>query len=499
MKERIFGAEAEYALYFHQDDHRTASGMGGEKLLDFLKGLNALLVDSLERTGIPHAGEFLGNGGRFYIDRGGHPEYATPECRRIRDLVAHEKAGDRLVQELTAAAREQMQKRAGRDDSRRFKIYKNNVDGFGATYGGHENYLISAGGMENIEAVIAFLATRQIYTGSGKATGKLPEQDAPFQISQRSDFFNHVFSDRTSETRGIINTRRREIPKLGEDRRLHIICGDCNLSEYAIALKFGTTAILVRLLEEGALETFPKLLYPVKAMKQVSRDLYALLDLDEKKGKATALEIQQFYLEKAMDFFSSREISDEEQAILELWQETLEDFEELEFSPRTGELEYAPESLSRRIDWMVKLWLIDRYRKKGGLAWDDRQLIALDFQYHDLDPAAGFFQRCLSMGLIDRMVGDEEVEGALKMPPPGTRAVIRGKVIREAMGRNVEIVVENWEKIAVRAKNRNKGPVHPFVRNKRLMNALEISMKDPFLADDPESMEKLGCFLETWG
>ncbi len=499
MKERIFGAEAEYALYFHQDDHRPASVMGGEKLLDFLKGLNALLVASLERTGIAHAGEFLGNGGRFYIDRGGHPEYATPECRRIPDLVAHEKAGDRLVQRLTVSAREQMQKGEGPDDSRRFKIYKNNIDGYGATYGGHENYLITAAGMENVEALIAFLATRQIYTGSGKATGKLPEQDVPYQISQRADFFNRVFSDRTSETRGIINTRRREIPKLGEDRRLHIICGDCNMSEYAIALKFGVTAILARMLEEGALEKFPKLLYPVKAMKQVSRDLYALLDLAGKKGKTTALEVQRFYLEKAFDFFASNEISDEEQSILKLWQETLEDFDELEFSPRTGELEYAPESLGRRVDWLVKLWLIDRYRKKGGLAWNDRHLIALDFQYHDLDPAEGFFQRCLSMGLIDRLIGDEDVEEALKAPPSGTRAAIRGKVIQETMGRNVDVVVENWEKIAVRARNRDNSPVHPFIRNRRIMNALELSMKDPFLAEDPEFMEKLGRFIKTWG
>ena len=234
-------------------------------------------------------------------------------------------------------------------------------------------------------------------------------------------------------------------------------------------------------------------------MKQVSRDLYALLDLAGKKGKTTALEVQRFYLEKAFDFFASNEISDEEQSILELWQETLEDFDELEFSPRTGELEYAPESLGRRVDWLVKLWLIDRYRKKGGLAWNDRHLIALDFQYHDLDPAEGFFQRCLDMGLIDRLIGDEEVEDALKAPPAGTRAAIRGKVIQETTGGNVDVVVENWEKIAVRAKNRENGPVHPFIRNRRIMNALELSMKDPFLAEDPEFMEKLGRFIKTWG
>jgi proteasome accessory factor A len=353
--------------------------------------------------------------------------------------------------------------------------------------------------MQNIEALVGFLATRQIYAGSGKATGKPPGQDAPFQISQRADFFNRVFSDRTSETRGIINTRRREIPRLGEDRRLHIICGDSNLSEYAIALKFGVTSMLARLLEDGVLETFPRLLYPVKAMKQVSRDLYALLDLAGKKGKTTALEIQWFYLEKALDYFYSHEISEEERTILELWQNTLEDFEKLEFSPRSGELEYAPERLGRRIDWIAKLWLIDRYRRKGGLAWDDRALIALDFQYHDLDPTSGFFQRCLDMGLIDRWIDDKEVEKAISTPPSGTRAAVRGHVIRETTGRNVEVVVENWEKIAIRARTRDKGPVHPFVRNKRLINALEISMKDPFLVEDAEAIEKLGQFLETWG
>ncbi len=497
MKERIFGSESEYALYFHHESGRTASSMGGEKLLEFFKELTGLLSSSLERKGCPRAGEFLGNGGRFYIDRGGHPEYATPECRRVRDLVAHEKAGDLLVRELTAAAREQLQ--SADDKVRRLRIYKNNVDGFGNTYGGHENYLIAAGGMKNIRAIIAFLATRQIYTGAGKATGKLPSKGVPFQISQRAEFFNRVFSDRTSDTRGIINTRRREIPRLDEDRRLHIICGDCNMSEYAVALKFGVASVLLRMLEDGALENSPTLLYPVEAMKRVSKNPNASLELGEKPGKASALEIQEVYFEKAADYFSENEISGEEQAIMDLWRDTLDDLCELEFFPETGELGYTPENLVRRLDWVTKLWLIGRHREKGGLSWDDRALAALDFQYHDLDPATGLYEKCAKLGMVDRWIDPAAAEAALTDPPQGTRAAFRGRVIKETFGKNVNVRIDNWEKISIAAKNREQGPVHPFVRNKRIMNALEISLKDPFLDDDPESMKKLAQFLETWG
>jgi proteasome accessory factor A len=448
------------------------------------------LLQALGGQDIPQAGEFLGNGGRFYIDRGGHPEYATPECRSLRDLVLHEKAGDSLAQTLVEAARKSLA-RDGRPG--RLHLFKNNVDAFGNSYGSHENYLAAPCVQERFPAILPFFVTRQIFAGAGKVT----RQEPHYQISQRADFIDRVFSDRTREVRGIINTRKREIPKHGQNFRLHLIFGDANLSEYALRLKLGTTALVLRLLEEGALEDFPALPQPVQAVKKISRRLDVPLRLEGRPGSYTALDIQRLYLEKAQQFFSSRPPQPEEQETLTLWAETLEGLADLRFSWPAGVLENPPAHLLRRLDWLLKLWLLNRAQEQHGFGWGDPRTRLLDMKYHDLDAETGLFGRCQRLGILDRLVSDGEIYRARCEAPRDTRARLRGLIIGATRGKKLEVAIEDWEKINLTVDWQARRNIHLFDRTRRLVNQLKIRLEDPFRAEAPEIVESVQTFLEN--
>lgn len=449
------------------------------------------LIEGLQGCQYPRAGEFLGNGGRLYLDRGGHPEYATPECRTVKDLVAHEKAGDVLIQALVEKVRSQQ-------PHNRLHVYKNNVDSYGHTYGGHENYLVTSLAMKHLDRLVPFLVTRQIYTGTGKVmttpVGGLPA----FQISQRADFFNATFSDRTSETRGIINVRKREIARPGENQRLHLIVGDSNMSQPALALKIGTTALILRLLEEEALGEVLALGAPAQAIKAISRSLKAPVAI-RRQGRTlqfTALEVQSLYLEKALRFCARPGTDPEEIRWLGLWEYVLKALKFLEISQSEMLLINDPGELKRKIDWVLKLWLLSRSRSKGA---DDRQLKLLDLIYHDLDPASGLFERCQALGLVDRLVDEERIRQARRQPPADTRARLRGLIIQKAFHQNVDVQVESWESIQVRAHHRRAGINHPFRNLTTAMNKLGIRLDDPFQGENPQALEELEKFILAWG
>lgn len=496
MRERIFGTECEYAPIYRSKNSPPMTRLNEEELVDHLKGLSVMLFSALKRKGYPMAGEFLGNGGRLYVDRGGHPEYATPECRSILDLIAYERAGDRIVQEMTHWAD---QKNTSRRAGAELKIFKNNVDSYGNTYGGHENYLISPKAAENIHGIIPFLVTRQIFAGTGRVWRRKEANTMAFQISQRADFFNQTYSDRTSEVRGIINTRKREIFRQGENRRLHIIVGDSNMSEVAIGLKIGTTVLILRLLEDGILNDIPELSSPVKALRSISRDWTSRFSLADRKGRLTALEIQLVYVERVRRYFSSHRPTTEEARILALWEEVLEGLSGLKVSQANWLLEDDPGELRRKVDWITKLWLLNRYGKRSGAAADGRWLRTLDLKYHDLDPATGLYARCEDMGLVDRMVDEDEVLKARSRPPDNTRACIRGMIVQQTAKKNVDVKIEDWEKIDIRPKGQKVSGMHPFKQHKGSVHHLGIRLEDPFKAKDPEIIEKIEQFIGTWG
>ena len=491
MHRRIFGTECEYAPVYHRPPHCIKDQPCREDLLDHLKTTAERMMSAAESLRLPVAGEFLGNGGRLYVDRGGHPEYATPECLSVAHLVAHELAGDGLVRELADIMN-------AREGAIQLHVYKNNVDTHGHTYGGHENYLVSAQGMEQISRLIPFLVTRQIYTGAGKVMVGARDDAFGFQISQRADFFDCTYSDRTSEVRGIINIRKREITRADQDRRLHLIIGDSNMCQYTLGLKIGTLLLMLRLLEEGGLDADFELDAPAVALKSVSRNLHAGL-AGKRNGQGvqyTALDIQSFCLEKALKFYARHPPESEEARWLDMWALVLRGLEQLRVHQAAMALEKDDADLKRKIDWVLKLWLLDRSRAKGA---DEGQLKALDLKYHDLNPDSGLYERCLALDLVDRLIPEQDVTKARCTPPPDTRAQVRGKVIQQAFGKNVAVEVENWERIRVRARNVDPEARHCFNQVKCAMNSMEIRLEDPFRADDPQAMTELNEFLAKWG
>ncbi len=371
----------------------------------------------------------LANGARFYNDHG-HPEYSTPECRTLRDLVAHDKAGERIV---FAAGQRRAQQRG-----LAVSLYKNNTDFHGASYGTHEGYLMRRDVPTDqlIQALLPFFATRPIFAGAGKAG---VENDNPanaqklFQLSQRADFFAVEASVDTLHNRPLVNTRDEPHATPRHYRRLHVICGDANMSEYATALKVGTTALVLRLLEEG-LTPPVKLIDPIRAVKQVSRDITLKQTLERQGGPAlTALEIQRIYQQEAEKRLCGQD-EDTDWTLAE-WAATL------------TTLETDPLLLADRLDWAAKFKLLDAFREEEGLNWNDPYMQSLDLAYHDIDPEQSLYYGLEQAGEMRRLVTDARIQAAMSCPPADTRAFIRGLFV-ERFGQSVRSV--GWNGVAFR-------------------------------------------------
>ena len=349
----------------------------------------------------------LANGARFYNDHG-HPEYATPECRGLRDLVAHDKAGERIVY---AAAQ-----RRAQENKRAVSIYKNNTDFHGASYGTHEGYLMRRDVPTEtlIQGLLPFFASRQIIAGAGKA-GVENDPSAPpstFQLSQRADYFNVESSVDTLHNRPLVNTRDEPHATPRLYRRLHVICGDANMSEVATALKVGTTSLVLQLLEDG-LNAPIKLADPVRATKQISRDITLKQTVERVGGPAlTGLEIQRIYQQEAQKRLAGKD------------EDT--DWTLAEWAAALDALEADPLALADTLDWAAKFKLLDAFRQEEGLAWNDPYMQSLDLAYHDVDPDASLYYGLEQAGEIRRLVTDARVEAAMTCPPGDTRAYIRG-------------------------------------------------------------------------
>jgi proteasome accessory factor A len=495
LDQRIFGTECEYAPVVHSPTKYLCTNQGAQNLCDHQKQIAEHLMGAAVTLGIPMAGEFLGNGGRLYVDRGGHPEYATPECRSIADVVAYEIAGDRLVRDLALTLN--TNDRDDQDGTHRLHLYKNNVDFYGHTYGGHENYLVTPQALNDIARLLPFLVTRQIFTGAGKAMMFARDGALGFQISQRADFFDCTFSDRTSEVRGIINIRKREINRMGQNRRLHLIIGDSNMAQYTIGLKIGTMVLMLRLLEAGVLDTDFELVSPVKALKAVSRGLGTNITVRHhgRCAEYTALDIQSMCLEKALRYFATSTLCAEEKLWLKIWEQILDGFQGLKIRQSDMAIERDDAKLRRKVDWILKLWLLHRSRSKGAT---EKQLKKLDFKYHDLDPTTGLYDRCLALDLVDRMIPEKDIAAAGFDPPRDTRARLRGLVVQQTFNKHVDVEVKDWERIRIRACMDDSGARHSFKRFKSEVNSLEVRLEDPFQAQDRQMMDELQAFIGKW-
>lgn len=411
MKNRIYGLENEYGLIFSA---REKNSVPLERILGYL--FEGIISNSWSSNA------FLSNGARFYQDTGCHPEYATPECKNIFDLVVYDKAGERILEEsLILAERKMMEDGIAGD----IFIYKNNTDSAGNTYGCHENYLIARhiDFWRFSERLIPFFVTRQIYTGAGKILRESGKSH--FSISQRSQHINQKISCSTTSSRSIINTRDEPHADAEKYRRLHIIVGDANMSEYTTYLKVGTTALLLRMIEDGYPVRGLDLDDPVRAIKSIAKDLSIKRTVRLENGKLlTPIELQKTYLELAQSYFSEQEKDEMVSDILEKWKYVLD------------KLENNPRDLSGKIDWITKLELMDSYMNRKGCGWDDPRISMMDLQYHDIRRDRGLYYLLEREGLVDRVVDEEDIEHAIEFPPQNTRAKLRGDFIRIANMKN---------------------------------------------------------------
>ena len=361
--------------------------------------------------------KLLLNGGRLYVD-GAHPEYSTPECTNARDLVIYEKAGERIMRECQRLA-------CRIKGGEKVLVYKNNTDGKGNSYGYHENYLVSRQVPLSriINFLVPFLVTRQIYAGAGKARSESRENreaDIPYQISQRADFFESLVDLNTMVKRPIINTRDEPHADRNKYRRLHIIVGDSNMSEYTTFLKVGTTSIAVSMMEEGLDLSGLELEDPVSAIKEISGDTSLKKRVKMTDGrKLTPIEIQEEYLKKAHDFFANREIDSVSREILDKWEFVLRG------------LAKDPMSLSREIDWVIKKELLLSYMEKKGTDWNDPRIAMMDLQYHDIREDRGLYYALEKDGYVERLISNSEIERGEELPPSDTRAYFRGMCLKK--------------------------------------------------------------------
>lgn len=367
---------------------------------------------------------FLVNGARFYQDTGCHPEYSTPECDQIFDVVVHDKAGERLLEDCLPLAQQRLQEEGISGD---VFIYKNNTDSSGNTYGCHENYLMERDldFWKITEQLIPFFVTRQIFTGSGKLLkvgGK-----THFFISQRAQHIHEKTSSSTTSSRSIINTRDEPHADAEKYRRLHIIMGDSNMSEYTSFLKVGTTVAVLTMIENGDVTLGVDLEDPVKAIRDISKDttLKKKVKLDDGR-ELTALEIQKIYLEQAQKFYESYPEAGDSvtQDILQRWEQVLKTLEE------------DPRKLSREVDWVIKKELMSSYMDRKGSGWEDPRISMIDLQYHDIRRDRGLYYLLDKKGMIERISKESDVQKAMKHPPQTTRAKIRGDFIRFAREKN---------------------------------------------------------------
>jgi len=373
---------------------------------------------------------FLRNGARLYLDVGSHPEYATPECDDVRQLIVHDKAGERILEGLLVDAERRLREEGIAGD---VYLFKNNTDSAGNSYGCHENYLVGRGGEFSrlADVLIPFLVTRQLICGAGKVL-QTP-RGAVFCMSQRAEHIWEGVSSATTRSRPIINTRDEPHADAERYRRLHVIVGDSNMSESTALLKVGATDLVLRMIEAGVVMRDLTLENPIRAIREVSHDMTGQRRVRLANGReASALDIQGEYLTKARDFASRRGIDDGVlKTVLDLWERTL-----------TAVGGQDLDLVGREIDWVIKLQLIERYRAKHGLPLASARVAHLDLAYHDIRRDRGLYYLLQRRGLVERLATDLEIFEAKSTPPQTTRARLRGEFIRRAQEKRRDFTVD---------------------------------------------------------
>ncbi len=378
------------------------------------------------------ANVILPNGARYYVDHA-HPEYSTPECITPRDLVVHDKAGERILERSLDEVIRAL------PSAPLLSIYKNNSDGKGNSYGTHENYLVDrlTPFGDIVRDLTPFFVSRIVFTGAGKVGAEAAWDErgrSIYQLTQRADFFETEVGLETTLKRPIINTRDEPHADPEKYRRLHVIVGDANMCEVATFLKIGTTAIVLKMIEDAFLPDLT-LQTPVPSFHEVSRDLTLTSEIPLADGRRlTAIQLQWEFFEHARKYVEREEDTPEHREVIERWESVL------------GALESDPYSLHGQVDWVAKYRLATAYRERDGLDWSDAKLRAIDLQYHDVRRDKGLYYRLEASGKVERITTDEEVEGAISEPPVNTRAYFRGRCIAKYPD---AIAAASWDSLIV--------------------------------------------------
>ena len=449
MRRRIFGLENEYGV--------TCRITGEGKLSpDEVARYLFRRVVSWGRS----SNVFLTNGARLYLDVGSHPEYATPECDNVRELIIHDRAGERILEDLAVEAQERID-----DEGIEGQVYlfKNNTDSAGNSYGCHENYLIGRSGEFSTFAdiFIPFLISRQIVTGAGKV---LPSpRGSSYCVSQRAEHIWEGLSSATTRSRPIINTRDEPHADAELYRRLHVIVGDSNMSECTNMVKVGSADLVLQMIEAGVVFRDMSLENSIRAIREISSDTTGTDTVKLANGlEVTALDMQEEYFSKAATFVVKEGIDDPNtRLVMDLWGRSLQ-------SIRSQNLQ----DIGTEIDWVIKKRLMERYMERDSLDWNSPRLAQLDLAYHDINRQRGLFYLLERKGLARRLLNDSEIEVAKTVPPQSTRAKLRGDFISAAQEKKRDFTVD-W--------------VHLKLNDQAQRTVL---CKDPFLAVD-ERVDRL--------
>jgi proteasome accessory factor A len=462
--ERIVGVETEFGCLVADEALGTP-----EMVVELIKDcifyeLKLGAIDMHARDDVfepASCGGFLMNGARLYIDAvGSHLEYATAECRSLKDLVANDRAGQRHI----VRAIEEM----GLQDA--VSVYNNSVDHFGGhTFGCHENYLVRAEDdflNSAVHMLYPFLVTRQIFAGVRRVGGHQlttdgfrpsyqevmdnpidyiwvshvygvePDSRVNYQLSQRADHIIKTVASRVRFNRALINPKWEHFYSHEGMTRLHLLFGESNQSEYAYALKVGTTCLVLRLLEERAMPEWMVIARPLIALRDISRDesyRWRLTLINDRK--LGAVDLQREYLGLAQRYLGESEQTD---WILKQWEAVLDG------------LEQDPMQLDDRLDWVAKLKIVRQYMEEEGLEWSDDALHSIDLEYHNIDPEKSLFHAWQQMGKSQRILEDLDIVDAMTEPPGDTRAKGRGHYVREVLARkSPRFYLFDWNGVAL--------------------------------------------------
>ncbi|MBA0125820.1 Pup--protein ligase [Haloechinothrix sp. YIM 98757] len=418
MERRIFGIETEFGV--------TCTFHGQRRLSpDEVARYLFRRVVSWGRS----SNVFLSNGSRLYLDVGSHPEYATAECDDLTQLITHEKAGERILEDLLVDAERRLADEGIGGD---IFLFKNNTDSAGNSYGCHENYLVGRSGEFSriADVFLPFLVSRQLVCGAGKVL-QTP-RGAVYCLSQRAEHIWEGVSSATTRSRPIINTRDEPHADAERYRRLHVIVGDSNMAEPTTLLKVGAANLVLQMIEEGVQFKDFTLDNPIRAIREISHDMTGRRKVRLAGGReASALEIQHEYHRRAVQFVDTHGADPTTKRIVELWGRALEAVEQQDYS-----------KIDTEIDWAIKYRFVESYRAKRGLDLSNPRVAQLDLAYHDIRRGRGIFDVLQRKGLVKRVTDDGEIELAKDTPPQTTRAKLRGDFIAAAQAAQRDFTVD---------------------------------------------------------